>query len=454
MAVSKTGLLWLIIYIGGLGTTFIKGPIIGLLTYMFTFYTQFSWARGVKVGLYRWSFYAAIVLLASYLLKRGSYAKEAFSRIPQLKWLILIIINMLFVSLFAADPKENQEAVVDFIKLVVLYYLIVNIVKTRMHYRMFIWVQIWGNFLLGWLAYTKGDMVGGRLENIGAPGIRGSNHLANHLIMSLPFIGNLTLFGNKWEKLGAIAAAPFILNALVLCNSRGAFLGIALMLVTILVLSKSQNRSRIIIGLVLAGVLFTFLADERILNRLQTIQSYEEDGSAMGRIDSWVGALKMVSDYPFGKGGGGFQAYSHVYIPEIVEKHGGEPRSVHNTFLLMATDWGIQGFFLFFIFYFSTFLELHKIRRRSGTDHDNFYYVESVAIEVALVGFLVSATFGSRIYGEGVYWYCALATALSNIQQNEILKQSIEKASEEEDEEVELEYDIPSSDSNRAVNKV
>jgi len=440
MAISKTGILWLAIYLGGLGMSFIKGPIIGLMTYMFTYYTQFSWARGVKIGLHRWSLYAAIVLLGSYLLARGKYAREAFKTMPQLKWLILIIINMLFVSFFAADPAENQEAVTDFIKLVILYFLIGNIVKTRMHYRMFIWIQLWGNFLLGWLAFTKGDMVGGRLENIGAAGIKGSNHLANHLVMIIPFIGNLVLFGNKWEKLAAIGGAPFILNALVLCNSRGAFLGLGFMLLSILILSKSENRSRIIVGLVLAGVLFSFIGDERIWNRLQTIQTYEEDGSAMGRIDSWMGALEMIADYPLGQGGGGFQAHSHTYIPEIVARHDGQPRSVHNTFLLMATDWGIQGFTLFMIFYFSVFKELHKIRKRSGTDHDNFYHIESVAIEVALVGFLVSATFGSRIYGEGVYWYCALTAALSNIQQNAILKQSTKEKTEPE--KMQLEYGL------------
>ncbi len=439
MSVSKTGILWLVVYVGGLGFSFIKGPIIGLMAYMFTFYTQFSWARGVKIGLSRWSFYAAIVLMGSLFLNRGNDAHLSFKKMPQMKWLVLIVINMLFVSLFAADQTENQEAVIDFIKLVILYFLIASIVKTRMHYRMFIWIQLWGNFLLGWMAFTRGDMVGGRLENIGAPGIKGSNHLSNHLIMIIPFIGNLVLFGNKWEKMAAIGAAPFILNALILCNSRGAFLGVGLMFVAILVLSKSENRNRIMVGLLIGSIAFFSLADERVWNRMQTIETFEEDGSAMGRIDSWLGALEMVADHPLGKGGGGFQFYSPVYIPEIVASHGGENRSVHNTYLLMATDWGIQGLILFMIFYYATFMELHKIRKRVGTDHDNFYYVESVAIEVALIGFLISAAFGSRIYGEGVYWYCALATALSNIQQNEILKQSSKEGLEKD---IQLEYSL------------
>lgn len=113
---------------------------------------------------------------------------------------------------------------------------------------------------------------------------------------------------------------------------------------------------------------------------------------------------------------------SPVYIPDIVYAHGGEHRSVHNTFIMMATDWGIQGLTLWLLFLGSTCQELHRIRKRRGAKDEEFYIQESIAIEASIIAFLVAALFGNRIYAESLYWFCALATALSNIQQSELIE--------------------------------
>lgn len=416
----KTAILWLIIYVGGLFSGFIWGPIISLSTYMFTFYTQFSWTKFLPQE--RWSLYAGLALLGVYLVKKGKAVPLLVEEMPQLKWLLLIVVNMLILTPFAAWPEEHNEVVVQFIKLVILYYLIVKIVRTKLYYQIFIWVQIWGNWLFGWQAYSDGDISAGRLEGTGGPGVATSNELANHMLPIIPFLGNRFFYGDKWQKGIVLIAAPFILNAIILCNSRGAFLALLTMAVVIIVLAKRGMRLRLMIGLVLGSILFLQLTHEQFWNRMDTIDEYEEDGSATGRLDMWKAAIEMVGDFPLGKGGGGWEIHTPVYIPEIVEAHGGQRRSVHNTFLLMATDWGVQGLFLLLAFLGGTLRSLHKMRRRVGTGDDTFYHTESVALEVGIIGYLVAAIFGSQLYAESLYWYCALATALSNIQQSEIVE--------------------------------
>jgi len=419
---SKTAVVWLIIYVGGLLYAFIGGPIIALLTYIFTFYTQFSWASEIMQFMPRLSLYAGIVFLASYILTKGTTGSISHGRMPQLKWLILIIINMLLLTPFAAWPEENEKTVIAFVKIIVLYYLIIKSVQNKLHYRMFIWLQLWGNYLFGWQAYGS-NLTAGRLEKIGGPGTNDANGLANHMIMIIPFIGNMFFHGKKWEKIATIWATPFILNTIILCRSRGSFIAIIAMAVSaILFTQKGIMRIKMVLGLILGSILFIQLTDPQFWERIQTINSYEKDGSAMERLESWKSAMRMIGDYPLGKGGGGWEAYSPIYIPEVIQSYGGKTRSVHNTFLMMATDWGIQGLVLLLLFLVSTFLELHKIRKRTGTDDDRFYHTESVAIEVSLIGFLTAALFGNRIYAEGLYWYCAIAVALSNIQQNALLE--------------------------------
>lgn len=418
---SKTGIIWLMMYVGGLGASFVKGPIIALLAYCFTYYTQLSWGHGA--GHHRWSLYAAAALFLTYLYNKKTNSNDNFLKNTQMKWLLFIVINMLIVSFFAVDPVENKAAIIDFIKVVILYYVIINVVQTRLHYKMFIWMQIFGNYLLGWQAFTHGKLTAGRLENINLPGVGDSNLLSLHLLLILPFLGLMILQGNKWEKAGAGVTAAFVINSIIMCNSRGAFLSMALMCIVAIVLAKQGMRLKIFIGLIIGGVLFVQIVDEKFWNRMQTVKTYEEDGSAMGRLESWARAIDMIGDYPFGKGGGGWEALSPIYIPEIVEGYGGQKRAVHNTYLMMATDWGVQGLLCLLFFLVGTLRTLLQIMKNSLSDEDDFFYIQGMATGIAIIGYLFGAIFLNRIYAEGLYWYCAIVQVLNNVRHYEMVQQ-------------------------------
>lgn len=415
---SKTTLLWLFIYVGGLLTSFIKGPIYGLLTYIFTFYTQLSWA-GKYLMEGRWSLLSSIVMLFSYILWKNKEGKASHLKIPQMKFLILFFINMLFVSLFAVSPEANTDTIIAFVKISILYYFMILIIQEKKKYKMFLWLQLWGNFLFSWQGYHE-ETVRGRLEGIGGPGTSTSNGLANHLIMILPFINNFILFGYRLEKIAACLAAPFILNAIILCNSRGAYLGIIAMGILALIRANKEIRKKILVGLAMGSILFFQLTDQNFWERIITFNNPEEDSSITERFETWHAALVLIKDKPLGVGGDGWLHLSPVYIPGIVEQHGGIERSVHNSYLQVATNYGIQGVIIYFMFISSTLLELRKIRKRYGTKNDQFFHAESTGIELAIWGFLIAAFFGARPYFEAFFWYSALGCALSNIQQSEI----------------------------------
>ena len=115
------------------------------------------------------------------------------------------------------------------------------------------------------------------------------------------------------------------------------------------------------------------LTNPHFWSRMQTIETYEEEGAAIGRLVTWYGAVEMIKDQPFGAGGKGWYLSSPQYVPELVEAYEGKPRSVHNIFLQLTTSWGIQGFMLYAVFILVTFVQLHKIRKRKGTQNDVFY---------------------------------------------------------------------------------
>jgi O-antigen ligase len=216
-----------------------------------------------------------------------------------------------------------------------------------------------------------------------------------------------------------MVVAPFVLNAFILCNSRGAFIGLLVTGAVALLLSKGALRWKTLLAMFIAGVLFYNLMDPQFIERQQTIQSHEDQAST-DRLESWKAALRLIADHPLGTGGGGFSALSPLYIPQIVEAHEGETRNVHSTYLQAGSEWGIAGLFLFVAALFSTLVELHRLRRSPPTTlEEQRMHGESLAIELGLIGVMISGIFTSRLYAEALYWLPALVGVLKNIYAKE-----------------------------------
>jgi O-antigen ligase len=147
----------------------------------------------------------------------------------------------------------------------------------------------------------------------------------------------------------------------------------------------------------------------------QQTTTQADDGSTQSRLVAWRGGLRLIAERPFGAGGGGFHHLSPRYIPGLTEFRSTGRMAPHNSWVLVASEWGLVGLGLFLAFITSTVLTLRRVRRRCS-DGDEFFFYRSVAIQVAFAGTLVAATFSDRFYGESIYWMAALAVALERIQ--------------------------------------
>ncbi len=103
--------------------------------------------------------------------------------------------------------------------------------------------------------------------------------------------------------------APLILNVLLLCNSRGAFLAtIAAGAVFVVAALRGPASKKAKQGLALGVLAFFFLlGDPEILDRFTTmfVGGDERDDSAESRLVFWSAALEMIADHPLGAGGDG-----------------------------------------------------------------------------------------------------------------------------------------------------
>jgi hypothetical protein len=420
---SKTALTWVIGLITGTVLSF-RDPIFGLLAYLWEYYNHppLRW-WGDELPDLRWSFLIASIFFASYSVHGKTIFRREIFRHRSTQFLVLLLFVATMVTAFlAVDPVRSRGYVVDIAKLTLLFCLIVGVVNDFKKYQWVTLALVLGALSWGWEAYTSPHFNAGRLIAIGGPDSFNDNEAAAHVIPVLPFLALFLWRGNLWQRIAAVVAAPFILNMLILCNSRGATVGVAVALVAGVLLMNWRLRLRLALVAVAAVPLFLMLVDQRFIDRQLTLmqfmeegidgQAIEEDGAANERVLSWKGGLRLVGDRPLGVGGGGYDLLSPVYAPEVVEAHEGELRAVHNTYLWVAADWGIAGLVALVGFIASALMTLHRVRRQSSNER---MQLETLALEVALISFLGAAVFINRLYAEILYWLVALAASLANI---------------------------------------
>ena len=423
----KFTIAWLAVYFGGLIASVIN-PLYGLLAYLFEYYLRPSlhwWGKDLPA--FRWSLLAAVVTAGSFVMNRTSLRKMPTVKNPALPWVLgLGAVTVLFTPL-AANVAESWEWALDFLKLIALYGLMVGVVRTQGAFDAVLALHIACAGWWGWEAYLDPTRVAGRLLRVGSSDTLNDNAASAHLLTVIPFL--VILAGtSKDKRLRALAilTAPFIINTFVLCNSRGSTLGLIAILLWSFRVARAGLRIRIAGAAIATALAFVLLADPVFFSRQQTTATYEEDPSATGRLESWIGGLKLLRDRPWGAGGRGFHELSPKYIPHIVEVHEGQLRAPHNTFVMVATEWGVQGLVLFLGFLWATFRILKRVRIRA-LEADWFYY-RALGVELALVGQMVAGTFTDRLYGESVYWMAALAFALCRMQEAELPASATETA--------------------------
>lgn len=409
-----TSLLWLALFAGSIAAAALANPMYAALGYLLEYYQRPDlhwWGRSLPD--LRWNFTISIVLAATFFLRRSGLDAVRPIAISGFPLLVAQGLNAVAVSaLLAVTPALSWAWAWQFWKNVIIYGLLVGVLRTPIALDLFIGGHIVG---AAWWGYDALDQrrIGSRLEGLGSGDTQGSNPLAAHLLTVIPLIIVWIAAEKDWRKrLVALVSLPLVLNMLILCNSRGATLGFAASAALAIFLVRKGKRLKVLGAAVVCAVGVLFLADPEFLTRQATIAD-AEDNSAQSRFTLWAGGVEMIKDYPLGLGGRGYHAMSPRYSTNTEELRGKE-RSSHNTYIQVATDWGIQGLILFLGFIAVTLRSLHRVRARPNVS--DWYFYRSLAIEVGLIGTLIAGFFSARFYGESIYWMCALAIALERME--------------------------------------
>jgi len=321
--------------------------------------------------------------------------------------LVFMTIWMTLSTIFAIYPAEawvqwEKVAKIQIMNLVCLYIL-----NSEKHLRLLVYVTALSIGFYG----VKGGLFtiqGGGGERVWGPEgsfINDNNALALAIVMVMPLLYYLGTQSKKiYMKWGFFAAVGLCAFSALGSHSRGGLLAMGSMGVFLWL--KSKQKVSVGIGMAIVAPLAISLMPEKWFERMNTITEYEEDGSAMGRINAWLMALNLIKDRPLV--GGGFELYSF----ETFARWAPNPEAMHSShsiYFQMLGEHGIPGFLLFILIWMFTWKLAKGVIKDCGKDPELRWIRDLCAmVQVGLVGFAVGGAFQNLAYFDLEYYMATM----------------------------------------------
>jgi hypothetical protein len=335
-------------------------------------------------------------------------------------------------TFYAALPLKHEIFTTFFFKLVIIISIAYKLINTRKDLYLAILGYVFGAWYLSFYVFQIGRNSGDRVEGIGTVDSPDSNGIAAALAPAIIFgIYFLWRSPNIWYSMLSLGVVAFLCNAIVLINSRGAVLGVAvggMFFIHELFKAKIKGKYQkaTVIGLCLLGVVgLTTVMDDGFIERFSTMKEESEgvnkDGeSGSTRILYWIAAIDVAIDHPMGTGAYGFNYHSVTYIAAntaVGEKLrlGGGFKSVHSSWFSALAEVGFLGLFFLIMIFLSCRYSAKKLKAHFYEKNNLYDYYLISAMQGALLTVAVTMVFLDRHRAEVLYWLVLFFMSAHNI---------------------------------------
>jgi probable O-glycosylation ligase (exosortase A-associated) len=335
----------------------------------------------------------AICLFVSLFLtkERGKFPINSITII----W-ISFVIFMGITTLFAFFPEDANVQYIKVIKIQLIVFVTMILINDMNKLIHLLWVIV---VSIGYYS-AKGGLftiaTGGGFIVYGPDGsfIAGNNELAIAALMTIPLMAYLYKISvNKWVRRGLMVAMPLSLVAAIGTQSRGALLAfIAVMLFFWL---KSDRKVILGVGITIISIMILALMPDTWYKRMDTIQTYEEDSSAMGRINAWEYAYNAANHNILGVG---FDSWSPItfamYAPNPRDVH-----AAHSIYFSVLADHGWIGLIMFLSIFYLSWRRLKSLIKTTSNQEDSYEInLLTRMLQVSLIAYFVGGAFLSLSY--------------------------------------------------------
>jgi probable O-glycosylation ligase (exosortase A-associated) len=332
------------------------------------------------------------------------------------------ILWMNVTTLFALSSEWVYDEWDRAMKIQLMTILALALMQSRRKVDLLVWVIAISVGIFGIKGGIFTAMTGGNFLVWGPPGsfFEGNNGLAIALLMVMPlFLYLRTTTENKWLRRALLASVLMCALSVLGSYSRGALLAICA--VCVYMVWKSPHRWRILPFMVLAGFIALSLMPGKWFDRIETIQTYEEDRSAMGRINAWQFAFNLAKDRPLV--GGGYGAFS----PDLFLEYAPIPdnfHDAHSIYFEALGEHGFVGLILFLALGWTALGQANAIRRATRHRPDQKWAYDLISmVQLSLIGYAVGGLFLGLAYFDLYYHMIALIVITRRLTETERLSQ-------------------------------
>ncbi|MDR2187947.1 MAG: putative O-glycosylation ligase, exosortase A system-associated [Azonexus sp.] len=281
------------------------------------------------------------------------------------------------------------------IKIFLMLFVTLALINLPQKMNIYIWIMV---FSIGFYGVKGGlfTLLTGGNHRVWGPGgfIGGNNEIALAVIMVIPLMRYLQLqMTARWQR--HLMSAAMILSAIMALgtHSRGALLALVAMTILIWI----RGRQKLVFGLMaiaIAFLIFPFMP-EAWWSRMETIETYDQDASALGRINAWHMTWNLAKDRFLG---GGFSIYNAtvfaMYAPNPRDIH-----AAHSIYFQILGEHGFIGLTLFLLLGLVTWRTASKLMK-TGTQQPSLAWTRDLGamVQASMVGYAVGGAFLSLAY--------------------------------------------------------
>jgi probable O-glycosylation ligase (exosortase A-associated) len=342
-------------------------------------------------------------------------------------WFLVSYLNATVTAEFARNAllygKPQLITVSKVLLMTMMTILLVNS-KQKLRYLFLLTAFCFG--VLG----TKGALFGfrtaGEQRVWGPPDsfVADNNFLALATNMCIPIFYYLSRY-EKNRRLRLAMRFMFVCSivSVLLSYSRGALLGLSVVLAAIAVRSRYKVLS-VILVLITCTTVLTF-APEKWTDRMGNFVHGKLDNSAEKRLNAWQFAFMLAKNHPLA--GGGFETFT----PALFEKYlpGYEFAGPHSCYFQVMGEHGFVGFGLFVALLISCWLSLMKLSRTAKLVPTLEWVLPySHMLQVALLGFMITGAFLACAYFDLFYQLCAGTIILKILSRSELIRLAHEES--------------------------
>lgn len=352
----------------------------------------------------------------------GMFVAHDRRPIPWNRELILVAMLMVYFSLttmVAWAPDFAWMQWLKVFKIVLMTVLATKFIYGKERVRLLMLTIVFSIGFYGVKSFVWVLRSGGmnRVEGPAGTFMDGNTFLGLAFTMVIPLMIFMAREEQKpWLKKALYVMAAMTVISTIFTYSRGAFVGLALIIPLIFLRAKQKFVAAcILIPCMLAA---PFLLPDKVSQRADLIENYEVDRSAIQRLQSWSVAWNIAKDRPLTGAGFEFEygdpARWYTYAEQKYLWATTYPKAAHSIYFQVLGQHGILAALLYVGLLLGTLGSLGRSKTFASTRPElSWIAIYSSGMQIALVGYMVTGAFLSSAYFDLAWLFFALSAVLA-----------------------------------------